>query len=162
MADQPIAFQGAVMLAGWSESHTQGCRVTFWLEDSAALDPFRFATVRKGKTAGQRYMMVLVEVDTDEQPVQHPSNAAHLKLTSDDFLEYAQAQGPKRDDWDPMRAKEWAKYAINIDSLSQLDTDPAALERYHRQIVVPFSKWLHRREIDGDDDLRHSDGMDVK
>lgn len=62
-------FQGEVQLAGWSESHNGGCKVTFWLADPADLDEFRALTVRKGNTAGQRLACVLMEIGDDEQPV---------------------------------------------------------------------------------------------
>lgn len=64
------AFSGEIQLAGWSESHTGGCKVTFWLSSPDELAAFRTLTVRKGNTAGQRFMAALVEVGDDELPVQ--------------------------------------------------------------------------------------------
>jgi hypothetical protein len=63
-------FSGEIQLAGWSESHTGGCKVTFWLQSTEDLEPFRALTVRKGNTAGHRFMAALVEIGDDEQPVQ--------------------------------------------------------------------------------------------
>ena len=165
MTDTPIAFQGEVMLAGWNESHTQGVRVTFWLQDPAALDPFRNATVRKGKTAGQRYMAVLVEVDDDEKPMRHPSNDAHLLLTGEDFLAYAKAKETapgKREHWTSETARTWAKQVMGVQSLAEIDSDPAALVRYEQLVRRPFAEWNGTREPDdyGDDDDRDGDGMD--
>jgi hypothetical protein len=160
MTDEPPqpAFQGEIMLAGWSDSHTQGVRVTFWLQDDAALEPFRMATVRKGKTAGQRYMAVLVEIGDDEKPVRHPSSDAHLLLTGPDFLNYARAMAPKagaRDHWDSTRARAWAKYVIQVESLAEIDTDPSARLRFERLIRVPFAEWngTRERESDGQVDI---------
>ena len=68
-APMHTAFQGELMLAGWSESHTGGAKVTFWLSDPADLDAFRVMTCRKGNTAGQRFAAVLVEIGDDEQPI---------------------------------------------------------------------------------------------
>lgn len=65
-------FHGELQLAGWSESHNGGCKVTFWLAESSDLDAFRAMTVRKGNTAGQRLACALVEIGDDEQPVQQP------------------------------------------------------------------------------------------
>lgn len=67
-------FHGEVQLAGWSESHNGGCKVTFWLAESSDLDAFRAMTVRKGNTAGQRLACALVEIGDDEQPVQPPES----------------------------------------------------------------------------------------
>ncbi len=67
MSDPAIAYRDEVMLAGWSETHTGGAKVTFWLPSAAALEPFRAMTCKKGGTAGQRFYAVLVELsDTDE------------------------------------------------------------------------------------------------
>jgi len=63
-------FSGEMQLAGWSESHTGGCKVTFWLQSPDDLQAFRALTVRKGNTAGQRFMAALVEIGDDEQPVE--------------------------------------------------------------------------------------------
>ena len=62
-------FSGEIQLAGWSESHTGGCKVTFWLQSTEDLDAFRALTVRKGNTAGHRFMAALVEIGDDEQPI---------------------------------------------------------------------------------------------
>ena len=62
-------FAGEMQLAGWSESHTSGCKVTFWLQSPDDLEAFRALTVRKGNTAGHRFMAALVEIGDDELPV---------------------------------------------------------------------------------------------
>jgi len=58
-----------VMLAGWTESHSGGAKLTFWLPDGADLEPFRAMTAKKGGTAGQRFMAVLALLGDDEKPV---------------------------------------------------------------------------------------------
>ena len=63
-------FSGELQLAGWSETHNGGCKVTFWLQSSDDLEAFRTLTIRKGNTSGQRFMAALVEVGDDELPVQ--------------------------------------------------------------------------------------------
>ena len=75
-------FSGEVQLAGWSESHTGGCKVTLWLPSSEDLEPFRALTARKGNTAGHRFMAVFVEIGDDERPVQQPKEkvGAYCKL----------------------------------------------------------------------------------
>ncbi len=69
-------FSGEMQLAGWAETHTGGCKVTFWLPSSEDLDVFRALTVRKGNLAGQRFMAVLVEIGDDEQPVREDAAPA--------------------------------------------------------------------------------------
>lgn len=63
-----MQIESELMLAGWSESHSGGCKVTFWVQDSESLEPFKAMTVAKGKTAGQRLMAVFVEIGYDELP----------------------------------------------------------------------------------------------
>lgn len=58
-------FEIELMLLGWSESHNNGCKVTFAV-DNDGLERFKSATERKGKIAGQIYMAVLVPVDQDD------------------------------------------------------------------------------------------------
>ena len=67
------SFTGEVMLAGWSETHAGGAKIVLWLPDADSLTAFRAMTVRKGNTAGQRFMAVLVEIGDDELPVAPPS-----------------------------------------------------------------------------------------
>lgn len=62
------AFHGELMLAGWSETHNGGAKVTFWLPSAEELDAFRHMTVKKGNTAGHRFAAVLVELDDNDQP----------------------------------------------------------------------------------------------
>ena len=48
MSDIAPLFSDEVQLAGWSDSHTSGAKVTFWLSDPSQLDAFRGMTERKG------------------------------------------------------------------------------------------------------------------
>ena len=54
-----VAFEGMVALAKWSESSRSGAKITVKLQDREALAPFEKATKRRGKRAGQRYMVVV-------------------------------------------------------------------------------------------------------
>ncbi|WP_203234331.1 hypothetical protein [Burkholderia mayonis] len=73
MSEITPTFHGEMQLAGWSETHTGGCKVTFWLPDPADLEAFRTLTVRKGNVAGHRFMVAMVEIGDDELPVQRPA-----------------------------------------------------------------------------------------
>lgn len=68
MSDLVPVFSGEVMLAGWRETHKSGAVVSFFLADPAELEKFRGLTVKKGGTAGQRFMAVLVEISDNEEP----------------------------------------------------------------------------------------------
>lgn len=54
-------------LAGWTKSHNGGTKVTFTINDED-LPYFENATIRKGKHAGQRYAVVMVQLQDDETP----------------------------------------------------------------------------------------------
>ncbi len=144
--ETPIFWEGEVMLANWTDHHSLGPRITFYLQDSGDLEPFRTCTVRKAKQSGQRFQMVLVEIGDDEKPMHHPSSSAHLMLTGPEFLAYAKSQGPNREGWDSARAREWAKYVMQVESLADIDKDPAALMRFERLVRKPFAEWNGARE----------------
>lgn len=77
------AYQGELMLAGWTDNHNTGAKVTFWLPDTESLEAFRHLTVRKGNTAGQRFMAVLVQIGDDDKPIEPGSdNARQTHITS--------------------------------------------------------------------------------
>jgi hypothetical protein len=139
-------FSGEVMLAGWSETHNGGAKVTLWLYDADELAAFKQMTVAKGKTAGQRLACVLVEIDDDEQPKQpEPAKAEQLKggplaklagmwCQSPDFQEWCGARAP--DD-----ARKFILHKCSIESRAELDHDPDAAKEFH-VIRRQFVEWL--------------------
>jgi hypothetical protein len=161
VSDLPIFFKGEVQMAGWGETHNGGCKVTFWLPDSEAMEPFRSATIKKGKIAGQRFMMVLVEIDDQEQPKvpqRHFSSEAHLMVTGPYFVAFCRATVKKAASWDGERCKRYAKWLCNVESLSELDSDPAKAKIFRDQIQRPLAEWsethdpTREREPGEDDD----------
>ncbi|MGH8908294.1 MAG: hypothetical protein ACRD0K_17745 [Egibacteraceae bacterium] len=65
-AGKALVFIGEMQLAGWGDSHNGGAKIVLWLPDADHLGPFRDLTARKGKLAGQRLMVVMMEVNDDE------------------------------------------------------------------------------------------------
>jgi hypothetical protein len=157
-------FSGEIQLAGWSESHTGGCKVTFWLQSTEDLEPFRALTVRKGNTAGHRFMAALVEIGDDEQPVQPIQQTVKESLTHEKPKGGALAKRAGMWCNDP---EFWAwletdldnachsatgaaacLYAIcGIESRAELDNDHVAAEKFHRLIRGPYQKHLIARGI---------------
>ena len=170
MSDKPITpmFHSEVQLAGWSESHNGGCKVTFWLAQPSDLDAFRAMTVRKGNTAGQRLACALVEIGDDEQPVQAPATmqqkgGALAQLAGKwcrmpefaSFIRpiYNRAMGGTgfgSGDLSPADyggdCAAYARHCIlvlcDIDSRSELDHNAEAAEKFHRLIRLPFAEHL--------------------
>lgn len=67
MSEIPIFFKGDLMLLRWAENDTSGRTVTFQLDESTIVHPFKGQ--RKGATNGQRYKAVLVAINESEEPV---------------------------------------------------------------------------------------------
>ena len=164
-------FSGEVMMAGWSDTHTSGAKVTFWLPDAESLEVFKGLTQKKGNTAGHRFMCVLVEIGDDEKPVQ-----ADIGIPITGFVEpetqstlHKPAIGPlcmlavqwcrMPEFWrwletDPensarseMGAAACVKSLCEVESRKDIDGNPDAERRFHSQIRGPFSKYLLARGI---------------
>lgn len=152
-------FSGEVQLAGWSESHNGGCKVTFWLADPSDLDAFRAMTVRKGNAAGQRLACVLVEIGDDEQPMQPqpkpeaPKGGALAKLAGMWCESAAFASWLSRtytDTWavssvtDPEneRCATTLRILCGIDSRAELDHDDRAAMRFQELVRLPYMQHI--------------------
>lgn len=141
MMDIQPSFQGEVMLAGWSETHNGGAKVTFWLQDSDDLEAFKRMTVAKGKTAGQRLALVAVEIGEDEQPVQRPdkpkggelARLAGMFCQQPKFWQFAGVEGAEE-------AAEWIRVKCMVDSRSELDHSESAARIFHTEIRRPYSE----------------------
>lgn len=134
----PVAFQGEVMLAGWSQTHNGGAKVTFWLQDDTDLEAFKAMTVAKGKTAGQRLALVAVEIGDDEQPKVQPeqkggelAKLAGMFCQSTAFWEFCRA-----DDAD--EARDWILGVCGIQSRRDLDHNPKAAQLFHDRVRKPY------------------------
>lgn len=148
-------FTGEMQLAGWSETHNGGCKVTFWLPDAAELDAFRALTVRKGNTAGHRFMAALVEVGDDEMPVnQEP--AAPEAPKGGQLAKLAGMLCDQPEFWDflnrsPMNggqviasaedAANFVREVCGVASRAELDHNHYAAERFHMEIRLPYVRW---------------------
>jgi hypothetical protein len=141
--DAIVAFRGEVQLAGWSDSHTGGPKITLWLDDSAGLDIFRAMTTRKGNHSGQRFVAVLVEIGDDELPVAQPMGDACqqsvILCKSPQFQRYVAAV-TRRPALSEPAAEEFVRSHCRIESRRELDSNPAAL-RLFRELLVVYESW---------------------
>lgn len=163
-------FSGETMLAGWSESHNGGAKVTFWLSDPSDLDAFRGMTVAKGRVAGQRLAMVLVEIGDDEQP-KASTDAAIVQAAHEETRakggELARLSGilcgdAGFQDWlKAMNRGLWEgtmnavgdnatpatvaatiiRGRCGVESRAELDHNPKAAEIFHAQFRRPFHEF---------------------
>ncbi len=159
MSDVQTSFQGELQLAGWSETHNGGCKVTFWLPDANELDAFRALTVRKGNTAGHRFMAALVEIGDDEQPVQQtqPEKAKGGALAT---LAGRLCQDPNFHDfaaetygvsWRIGHAADdiatWVREQCCVESRAELDHNEVAAAVFHTVIRGPWQKYCQRKGL---------------
>lgn len=143
-------FNEEVMLAGWSETHSGGAKVTFWLADSASLEAFKLMTVAKGKTAGQRLAMCLIEIGDDEQPKQ-TAEPKKEPLTGLAMLAVQWCKDPQFLKWLNLThgnfsgeadAKSYILQLCHIRSRKELNTDVAAAVSFQAKIREPYMDWL--------------------
>lgn len=151
-------FSGEVQLAGWSESHNGGCKVTFWLSDPSDLDAFRTLTVRKGNTAGHRMMAALVEINDDEQPVpptiqprkDHSwSRQAGIWCQDKEFQAWvAHCQGVDESFVNEGVARAFVLMKCGIQSRRELDTLESARRFWLADVAGPYRKWRIARGLE--------------
>jgi len=73
------------------------------------------------------------------------SSSAHLLLISPMFCQYLKETKPNLvKSWTPEIARKYAKRLIEVESLSDLDRDAKAVERYHALVGRPFQRWAHQ------------------
>lgn len=141
----PVTFQGEVMLAGWSQTHNGGAKVTFWLQDDTDLEAFKAMTVAKGKTAGQRLALVAVEIGDDEKPVSRDAGTTASEPKGGELAKLAGIFCQQPDFWEfagyaqnPEGAKDWILSICGIQSRRQLDHDPVAAQTFHDRVRKPY------------------------
>jgi hypothetical protein len=148
MRAEHIAFQGEVQLLNWSETHNGGAKIVLQLADAADLESFKAMTVRKGKVAGQRLAVVMVEIGDDEQPVpqseqkSRPGELCVMACTfcaDPQFQYWASTQCGACDT--EAEAKRFILGMCWIESRKELDTSAVASGRFHKYIREPYLAW---------------------
>jgi hypothetical protein len=136
--DPIIAYQGQVQLLGWGDTSTRGRTITLQLSDDSDAHPFSTARTKQGKTAGQRYQIVMVQLGADEQPVEKtPSQMAFLLCQKPAFQHWLNERSfvPITDE-DSARA--YICEGCGIKSRSELDKDPVARSAWLVQFYNPW------------------------
>ncbi|HSV90875.1 MAG TPA: hypothetical protein VLH80_07230 [Nitrospiraceae bacterium] len=73
------------------------------------------------------------------------SSSVHLLITSPLYVRWLQeTKGTLVKEWTPELARQYTKKVLHIESLSDLDRDPAAVKRFHEQIRRGYEKWAYQ------------------
>lgn len=74
------------------------------------------------------------------------SSSVHLLVTSPRFVQWLQeTKGTLVKHWTPELARQYAKRAIRVESLSDLDRDRDAVRRFHDEIRRPYERWAYQK-----------------
>jgi hypothetical protein len=151
-------FQGEMQLAGWNQTHNGGSKVTFWLPDDSDLEPFKGLTAKKGNTAGHRFMVVLVEIGDDEQPVNSTVKES-LTIEKNKGGELAKWSGilcndPMFWEWIESTSDEYGHLVVghtqaaefiysscNVTSRAQLDHNFMSAMIFREEVMAKFDAW---------------------
>ena len=143
-------FAGEIQLSGWSETHNAGCKVTFWLQSPDDLEAFRTLTIRKGNTAGHRFMAALVEIGDDELPIE--PTPSELKGGALAKLAGQWCADPVFQKWlfvySELEAAQKIKRFCEVDSRRMLDHNPKAADLFQGLFRTPFMKHLRGIELE--------------
>ena len=153
-----ITFSGEVMLAGWAKSTSKAePKATFFFSSDEDLAPLEMATIAKGKQAGQRYHMVLVEIGDDELPIPKPEQPkggllakwAGMMCNDPEFwawlCECNQECGEPPSTFNEEDARQSILQTCGIKSRRMLDHDTKAGWMFREHVMAPFSAWKKER-----------------
>jgi hypothetical protein len=143
-----------MMLAGWQQTHSGGTKLVFWIADED-LEHFKHLTVKKGGTAGQRFMAALVEVGDDDQPKDRDKPHDPLRMSAvmlcknTDFQQFCADSDPGDVPYMPHedQAAESLRAFCGIESRRELDHNPKAAESFARMMSL-YRDWRKERGLD--------------
>lgn len=155
-------YDGQVMLMGWADSE-KGKTVSLWLDEEADRHPFAGCEKRSAGQVGSLFIAAFVILNDDEKPLpaQHEkseggrklSSQVHLMITSPRFCKFLEERSQKTAtlvaqglSWSStyngeMMSRSYVKSVLQVESLSDLDSDPAKADMFHRIFRRQFAKW---------------------
>lgn len=139
--DAIIEYQGEVQLLSWSDTSTRGRTITLQLPPEGDAHPFADSRVKHGKTAGQRYAIVMVRIGDDERPVEKtPAQMAFLLCKDPQFQQMLNERSfVEVNDEDTARA--CVCEGCGIKSRSELDKNPVARAAWLAQFYNPWTAY---------------------
>lgn len=151
VTQEVIAFQGEVMLLSWAESHKGGRTGVFLFDDESEQHPLKSFTTKRGKRAGTRFVMVLVEIAEDETPVQQEKKGGPLSQSAAQICENEQFRRFLLDKYserfsastclsDAEEAAQVLRIICRIQSRAELDHNPEAAKRF-QELMKEYREW---------------------
>lgn len=155
-------LNGEAMLCAWGDTSNHGQWFRLWLDDEASHHPFGGYKRRSDKNLGDLFVGVFVLTTepggaavTDAEHEQdakrknfRPSQKAHLLIGDSFFMAWLKEKSDfttkldaKGRSWDKETAKSYVKWALKIESLSDLDRNDDALRRFNERFQLPYAKW---------------------
>lgn len=149
--DAELVYTGEMMLADWQEKPGTGMTVRFWLDDEATHHPFAGSTKRQRTTPGEMFALVLVEINEMQEVEQSQpqrkgrthSQDAHLMIMNPMFAQHLMETRAefKNITITPQQGKDYVKAVLGLESLSELDHNPAKYKQFREQIAHPYARW---------------------
>jgi hypothetical protein len=146
--DQIIAWKGEAQLLSWGDTSTRGRTITLQLapDDTGDAHPFATARTKSGKTTGQRYMLVMVEIGDDERPVERtPSQIAFLLCKDEAFWHFLNERAFDNIDSEE-KARAYILEGCGIKSRSELDRNRQAFDYWTTQFYIPWQQHIEARD----------------
>lgn len=138
------SYHSEVRFVRSAHSSKTGTTITLALPDSDELS-------KVAGFDGKRYMLALVEIGDDEQPVQKPS-AKHkggfisrwlaLRCADPAFWRFLCEAFPSADlVWSEQGAADLVRVMCGVQSRAEIDHCPVAKDLFERLIRLPYMKW---------------------
>lgn len=147
-------FEIEAMLLRWANSSSGGPQVVLQLRGEEDLEPFKSMTLAKGKIAGQRLQLVVVEIGEDEKPKEKPKGGALSILAArwcqDEAFqfwlaaEFSHSWADNFSTGTPThdRAAAVLRKICNVSSRAELDHDAVAAHTFDTVIRRPYMHHL--------------------
>lgn len=163
------AYCGEVMLYGADWSHQAGHVAKFgFLDSDLEANPMAEHTIRRGKKAGTRFHMILIEIADDDQVVNQEQRdrvetqtastekgkkdrikTAGMLATTPLFHEYLKYLGFVKDtqsrQFQEDIAAEFIRREAGIESRKELADNEAAWLRFISKVQRPYDEWFNQR-----------------
>jgi hypothetical protein len=144
ISDKHTVYAGEARLMNWADTSSRGRTVTFELPPDSDTHPFRDLAIRQGKKAGQRFMLAVVQIDDQEEPVEQQkrlSQQAAILCKDETFWQFAAERSISKIDSEAS-CRAWMLSGAGITSRKEFDTNNRAADWFISQCKLPFEAFM--------------------